>query len=109
MMFREDSVIARARQVLGVGNEQEMNIKRNFFSRIRQFHPDTHGSLYVEQTQLLIEAYNVLTGKIKTSACSLLEKDELVASLLPEGVKPVKLGIKYEDWIKDKYYDFVKP
>jgi len=38
-----------------------------------------------------------------------LENDELVASLLPKGENPVKLGVRYEDWLKENFYDFVKP
>lgn len=109
MIFWEDSIIARARQVLSVENEQEMTIKSHFFILLRRFHPDMHGSHYREQTQLLIEAYNVLTGKSIPSDSLSLENDDLVISLLPKTVTPVKLGIKYEDWIKAKYYDFVKP
>ena len=41
--------------------------------------------------------------------CKLLGRDDLVASLLQKGVKPVKLGVRYEDWLKDNFYDFVKP
>jgi len=109
MMFREESIIARAKQVLGVGDNPELSIKKNFYIRITKYHPDKHGSIYEEQAKVLIEAYKVLTGKIKPLDCRLLEKDELVASLLPKGVKIVKLGIKYEDWLKDTFYDFVKP
>jgi hypothetical protein len=39
----------------------------------------------------------------------LLGKDEFVASLLPAEVKLVKLRMKYEDWLIDKFYAFVKP
>lgn len=108
-MFREESIIARARQVLGVENDPETNIKQHFLSRIAKHHPDKHGPRYKERAEVLIEAYHVLTGRIKSSECKLLENDELVASLLPEGVKPVKLGIKYDEWVKDRFYDFVKP
>jgi hypothetical protein len=38
-----------------------------------------------------------------------MENNELVASFLPEDVKLVELGIKYEDWLNDRFYDFVKP
>ena len=109
MMFREDSIIARAKQVLGVNDNSESSIRKNFFSRITKYHPDKCGSPYTEQSKVLIEAYKVLTGRVKPLDCKLLENDELVASLLPEGVKPVKLGVKYEDWLKDMFYDFVKP
>jgi hypothetical protein len=109
MLFREESIIARAKQVLGVGDNPELSIKRNFYMRIAKYHPDKHGSIYEEQAKVLIEAYMVLTGRIKPLDCKLLEKDELVVSLLPEEAKPVKLGVKYEDWLKDTFYDFVKP
>ena len=109
MMFREESIKARAKQVLGVVDNSESNIKKNFYLRITKYHPDKHGSHYIEQAKVLIEAYKVLTNKIKPLDCKLLENDDLVASLLPKEVKPVKLGIKYEDWLKDMFYDFVKP
>jgi len=109
MMFREDSIIARAKQVLGVEDNLESSIKKNFRSRITKYHPDKNDSRYTEQTKVLIEAYEVLTGRIKPLNCKLLEDDGLVAFLLPKGVKPVKLGIKYEDWLKENFYDFVKP
>lgn len=108
-MFREDSIIARAKQVLGVEDDLESNVKRNFISRINKYHPDRHGSTYMDQTKVLIEAYKVLSGRIKPLDCKLLEDDDLVASLLPKEAKPIKLGIKYKEWVKDKFYDFVKP
>lgn len=108
-MFRKDSIIARARQVLGVEKELDADIKKRFFSRITLYHPDKQGPIYKERTEILIEAYHVLTGRIKPLDCKLLENDRLVASLLPAGVKPVKLGMKYEDWLKDRFYEFVKP
>ena len=63
----------------------------------------------MDQTKALIEAYKVLSGRTKPLNCKLLEDDDLVASLLPKGVKPVKLGMRYEDWMKDRFYGFVKP
>ena len=108
-MFWEESIIARARQVLGIETDRETNIKQHFLSRIAKYHPDKCGPRYKEHTEVLIEAYHVLTGRIKPSACSLLDNNDLVADLLPDGVKPVKLGIKYDVWLKDRFYDFVKP
>lgn len=108
MMFREESIIARAKQLLGLEDNSESSIKKKFFSCITKYHPDMHGSVHTEQAIVLIEAYEVLTGRIKPLDCKLLEKDDLVASLLPEGVKLVKLGVKYEDWLKDTFYDFIK-
>jgi hypothetical protein len=108
MMFREESIITRAKQLLGLEDNSESSVKKKFFSRIKKYHPDKCGSPCTEQAEVLIEAYNALTGKIKPLDCKLLEKDDLVASLLPEGVKLVKLGVKYEDWLKERFYDFVK-
>lgn len=109
LIFREDSIIARAKQVLWVEDDLESSVKKKFFSRIFKYHPDKQGSLYTEQEKVLIEAYEVLTGKVKPFDCKLLEDNDLVASLLPKGEKPVKLGIKYEDWLKENFYEFVKP
>ena len=109
MMFREESIIARARQILGVEDDSRPTIRKNFFSRIAKYHPDKCGPPCTEQAKVLIEAYEVLTGRIKPLDCKLLEKDSLVASLLPKGVKPVKLGVRYEDWLIENFYDFVKP
>jgi hypothetical protein len=109
VMFREESIIARARQVLGIANDREPKIKQHFLTRIAKYHPDKRGPRSKEHAEVLIEAYQVLTGRIKPSECPLLENDDLVASLLPAGVKPVKLGIKYDEWVKDRFYDFVKP
>lgn len=64
MMFREESIIARAKQILGVEDDSRSIIKKNFFSRIAKYHPDIHGSRYTEQTKVLIEAYNILTGRV---------------------------------------------
>lgn len=107
-MFREDSIIARAKQVLGVEDSLESSAKKNFYSRITKYHPDKRGSHSAEQAKVLIEAYGVITGRIKPLDCKHLEDDDLVTSLLPKGVKPVELGIKYEDWLKENFYDFVK-
>ena len=109
MMFREESIIARAKQILGVEDDSRSIIKKNFFSCIAKYHPDKHGLSYAEQAMVLIEAYNVLTCRVNPLDCKLLEDDQLVSSLLPEGAKPVELGIKYEDWLKERFYDFCKP
>ena len=108
-MFRKDSIMARARQVLRVEKGLEANIKQNFISQITKYHPDKHGPRYKAQTGVLIEAYQVLTGRVKPVDCTLMEDDELVSSLLPAGVKPVTLGMRYGDWLIDRFYDFVKP
>jgi len=107
-MSREESILARAKQILGV-EESQNQLKKNFFSRIAKYHPDKCGSSCSERAKVLIESYNVLTGRAKPLECKLLEDDDLVASLLPKGVKPEKLGVKYEDWLKENFYDFVKP
>lgn len=109
MMFREESILARAKQVLGIKEFSESSLKKGFHSRITKYHPDTGDSKQEEQAKALIEAYKVLRGEIKPSECRLLEDDELVSSLLPEGVNPVNLGIWYEDWLKKRFYDFCKP
>ena len=109
VMFWEESILARARQVLEIANDREPKLKQHFRSRITKYHPDKQDPHSTERAQVLIEAYQVLTGQIKPSECTLLENDDLVAGLLPAGVKPVKLGIKYDEWVKDRFYDFVKP
>ena len=109
MMFREESILGRAKQILGVEGNSRSTIKKSFFSRITKYHPDKCGSSCTEQAKVLIEAYNVLTGRAKPLNCKLLENDKLVASLLPRGETPKKLGIRYEDWLKENFYDFVKP
>ena len=109
MIFREESILARAKQILGVEDDSRSTIKKNFFSRIAKYHPDKCGPPCTERAKVLIEAYHVLTGRAQPLDCKLLENDELVASLLPKGVKPVKLGVRYEDWLKQNFYDFVKP
>ena len=109
MIFREESIIARAKQVLGIKKLSESNLNKSFHSLITKYHPDTGDSQREEQAGALIEAYKVLSGKIKPLECRLLENDELVSSLLPEGVGPVELGIKYEDCLKERFYDFCKP
>lgn len=108
-MFRDESIIARAKQVLGVKEFSESNLKKNFRSLIAKYHPDTGNLQGEEQAEVLIEAYQVLKGGIKPLECKLLEDDELISSLLPEGVEPIKLGRKYEDWLKETFYDFCKP
>ena len=109
IMFREDSIVARAKQILGLKDSEESKVRSSFFELINKYHPDRQGSTYIEQTKVLIEAYKVLSGRINPLDCKLLEDEGLVASLLPKGAKPAKLGIRYEDWIKDRFYDFVKP
>lgn len=108
-VFKDESIIARAKQVLGVENDLDTNMRKNFLSRIAKYHPDKSGPFHKERAGVLIEAYHVLTGRVKPLDSKLLENDELVASLLPEGVKPVKLGTKYDDWLKDRFYNFVRP
>jgi DnaJ-class molecular chaperone len=72
-MFREESILARAKQVLGIEEASEAIIKKNFRSRIVKFHPDKKGALFKKQAKVLLEAYNVLLGKIKPLECKLLE------------------------------------
>jgi hypothetical protein len=109
LTFKEDSIVARAKQILDVKDDRKPSIRKNFISRINQYHPDRHGSLHTEQAKVIIEAYEVLSGRVKPLDCKLLENDDLVASLLPKGVKLVKLEDRYEDWLKENFYDFVKP
>ena len=109
MLFWEDSILARAQQVLGLEKVSELKLKERFRSLITKVHPDTGDSRHEDHAKVLIEAYHVLLGEIQPSDCKLLEKDDLVASLLPEGAKPVELGIKYEDWMKERFYEFCKP
>ena len=98
-MFREESIRARASQILGVEDNSRSTIRKNFFSRIVKYHPDKCGLPCTEQAKVLIEAYHVLTGRAQPLDCKLLENDEPVASLLPKGENPVKLGVRYEDWL----------
>jgi len=109
VIFREESIRARAKQILGVESESKALIKKHFNSLIAKYHPDKCGPPCTEQAKVLIEAYNVLTGRVKPLDCKLLENDDVVVSLLPKGKAPVKLGVKYEDWLKENFYDFVKP
>ncbi|MDQ1279236.1 MAG: hypothetical protein QG670_496 [Thermoproteota archaeon] len=108
-MFREESIVARAKQVLDVDDKSQSNLKKNFHQRIIKYHPDKCGSEYAEEAKVLIEAYQVLRGRANPLNCRLLEDKKLVASLLSQGMKPVELGIKYEDWLKENFYGFVKP
>ena len=108
-MFREESILFRAKQVLGIKGSSEPNLKRSFHSLITRYHPDTGGPHHEGQVRVIIEAYKVLKGEIKPWECNLLENDEIVSSLLPEGVLPFELGIKYEDWLKKRFYDFCRP
>ena len=109
MAFREESIRARAKQILGVEGESRAILKKSFYLLIAKYHPDTCGPPCTEKAKVLIEAYHVLTGRVKPLDCKLLENDDLMASLLPEGETPVKMGIRYEDWLKETFYDFVKP
>jgi hypothetical protein len=109
MMFREESIRARANQILRVEKASKSLIKKHFTSLIAKYHPDKCGSPCIEKAKVLIEAYDVLMGKVAPLNCKLLENDDLVASLLPKGVIPVKLGVRYEDWLIENFYDFVKP
>lgn len=109
MMFRDESIIARAKQVLDLEEFSKAKLTKRFRTVIANYHPDRVKSYGEEQAKVLIEAYNVLKGELKPSECRLLEDDELVASLLPDGVTPVPLGLKYENWLKETFYDFVKP
>ena len=102
MMFREESIIARAKQILGVEDDSRPTIKKNFFSRIAKYHPDKCGPPCTEQAKVLIEAYDVLTGRVKPLDCKLLEKDGLVVSLLPKGVKPGKAWGQIRGLVKRK-------
>jgi hypothetical protein len=70
LIFREESIIARAKQILEVEGDSGSIIKKNFFSRIAKYHPDKCGPPCTEQA---------------------------------------KLGVRYEDWLKETFYDFVKP
>jgi len=107
LMLRKASIIARAKQTLGAEGNSGSTIKRNF-SHMAKYHPDKR-SPHIEQAKVLIEAYKLLTGRVKPLDCKLLERDDLVASPLPKGIKPVKLGVRHEDWFKETFYDFIKP
>jgi len=98
-----------AKQVSGAKDNPGSNAKKNFFSQITKYHPDKHRSSCAEQANVLIEAYGVLTGRIKTSDCKFLQNDYPASSLLPKRTKPAKSGVKYEEWLKDMFYDFANP
>ena len=49
-----------------------------------------------------------MKGELKLE-CQLLNDDDLVSFLLPEGVEPMKLGIEYGEWLNETFYDFCKP
>lgn len=109
MKFWDESVKARALQVLGVTNCSESNLKRCFKALIAKYHPDSGTSQHEDQAKVLIEAYQVLRGKIKPSECQFLDNDKLLYPLLPDGVNLIKLGIKYEDWVRNTFFGFVQP
>jgi preprotein translocase subunit Sec63 len=109
VVFREESIRARASQILGVEGGSKSLIKKKFCLLIAKYHPDKCGPPCTEQAKVLIEAYDILMGKAAPLDCKLLENDELVSSLLSKGDSPVKLGVKYDDWLKENFYDFLKP
>jgi hypothetical protein len=79
LMFREEYVLARAKQILGVEGNSRSTIKNKInykkelrFAHSQKYHPDKRDPSYTEQAKVLIEAYNLLAGRVKPLDCKLL-------------------------------------
>jgi len=101
--------LERARIILGVDEKtREKEIKTMYHQRILENHPDLTNDHFAERiTKLIIEAYQFLTGKIRTP--HLLTQDSLVSKALGNPL-PSPTNPNYEEWIiKKGFYDFINP
>ena len=121
IVTREDSLKARALQILNLRYLVEPDIKVSYRRRIFEYHPDKHPEAknnpdklekYQNRMKVINQAHELLLDllhgiKINLSNYSLLENTGLVRSVLPQNVKPVPLGkTKLELW-KDKYENMI--
>ena len=117
IVTREDSLKARALQILNLRYLVEPDIKVSYRRRIFEYHPDKHPGAKdnpdkLEEFQNKIKVINqscellldVLCGvQIDLSKYFLLEDTGLVQSVLPQNVKPVPLGKTELELWKEKF------
>lgn len=106
IVTREESLKARALQVLNLRYLIESDIKSSYQIRIIQYHPDKHPEArnnqkkleeYENKIKLINQSYELLLDalqgiQLNLSKYSLLEETNLVQSMLPPNAKPTPLG-----------------
>ncbi|MCP8323784.1 MAG: DnaJ domain-containing protein [Candidatus Methylarchaceae archaeon HK02M2] len=110
--FKEDSIRIRAEQILGLDSyAKEEDIKNAYRKLTLRYHPDRDSKDHslMRKMQLIVQAHDLLLkGMVyddNLRQYELLEDDELVRSLLPEGEEPEPLGISYKDWHRKQFYE----
>ncbi len=109
-MFRHDSLRKRAEQVLGLkSGAKEDQVTRAFRRLALKYHPDRcMMDSCNKKMQLLVQARDLLMKKQYDDFDNykLLEDDELLLSILPNGIKLDPLAPTYEEWHKKHFYGF---
>ncbi|MGQ9719402.1 MAG: J domain-containing protein [Nitrososphaerales archaeon] len=110
--FREDSIRRRAEQVLGLTSDaSKEDIVKAYRKLALRYHPDRNPKDRdsMKKMQLIAQAHDLLLRGIvydnNLKQYELLEDDDLVKSILPEGVEPEPLGQSYRDWHKNQFYE----
>ncbi len=106
MKLREEALLERARQVLGVppGTDED-RIRYAYYRRMFEAHPDRHpdNPLAHEMTALINEAFALLTGKRNDAL--LLMQDALVSTITQAVATEMEGLLSYEEWVKQHFYD----
>jgi len=110
--FKEDSIRIRAEQILGLDSyASEEEIKRAYRRLTLRYHPDRNLKDHnlMRKMQLIVQAHDLLLKGIfyndNLKHYELLEDDELIRSVLPDGAEPEPLGMSYKDWHRKQFYE----
>jgi len=98
-------VLQQASQVLGVDMDADYpEIQYAFYTLMCSHHPDRNPEdpLAGRRTALIIEARNVLLGKV--TAPVLLKDRELLAEVLNRPLAETEV-LTYEQWLKKQFFD----
>jgi hypothetical protein len=116
IVTKEDSLKARALQILNLRYLIESDIKSSYKRRIIQYHPDKHPEArsnpkkledYENKIKIINQSYELLLDslqgiQVNLSKYSLLEETNLVQSMLPPNAKPTPLGkTELEIWTEN--------
>lgn len=107
---KKESLEERARMVLGLAREAEINpkeLRRAFRRKAKKYHPDTNKdneSVSEQIMKLILGAREVLKGDY--SHTDYLENETLIRECLGRNVE--ELGQTYQEWlIKRGFYNFL--
>ena len=96
------NITERAESVLGIKNEMDdKQIKKAYYEKVKQFHPDINGKEQTDKMALIIEAYGWISGLVKKEG--LLKDDKLIKEITGKSFDNEK---SYEEWHRNQFYGY---